>query len=221
MQGDELYLKTQYGKVWLATAISVFSRLFIWGAISTERNGDLVAQVVEKVHAAAEPNKPLLWATDGFAAWKTAILKCFRVPLRTGKRGRPKLLIRSQLHLVQVIKKRLKGRLVSVERRLVHGSQAAAEALVFASQVDLGCFNTAYVERLNASIRTWMPAATRRSRTPAAKHRRLEADLFWTIVVYNFCRIHRSVHTAPAVAADIIDQPWSIDQLIRFRPDLS
>ena len=75
------------------------------------------------------------------------------------------MLIRSQLHLVQVIKKRLKGRLVSVERRLVHGSQAAAEALVFASQVDLGCFNTAYVERLNASIRTWMPAATRRSRT--------------------------------------------------------
>ena len=49
VQGDELYLKTQYGKVWLATAISVFSRLFIWGAISTERNGDLVAQVVEKV----------------------------------------------------------------------------------------------------------------------------------------------------------------------------
>lgn len=220
VQGDEMYVKTQYGKVWMATAISVFSRLFIWGAISTKRNGDLVEQVVAQVHAAADPHQPLLWATDGFAAWKKSILKRFRVPLRTGKRGRPKLLIWPQLQLVQVVKQRLKGRIVSVERRLVHGSQAAAEAIVFASQVDLGCFNTAYVERLNASIRTWLPAATRRSRTPAAKHCRLDAALFWTIGVYNFCRLHRSIHTAPAVAAGIIDAPWSIDQLIRFRPDL-
>ena len=122
-----------------------------------------------------------------------------------------------QLHLVQVVKKRLQKRVVSVERRLAHGSHAAAEAIVFASQVDLGCFNTAYVERLNASIRTWMPAASRRSRTPALKLRRLDAALFWTIGVYNFCRIHRSIQTAPAVAAGIIDAPWSIDQLIRFR----
>ena len=121
------------------------------------------------------------------------------------------------LQIVQVVKKRTKGRIASINRRLVHGAQHAAEAILFRSQADIGRFNTAYVERFNATIRTWMPAASRRSRTQAARRRRLEAALFWTVAVYNFCRIHQSIQTAPAVAAAIIDEPWSIDQLLRFR----
>ena len=34
VQGDELYVKTQRGTVWMATAMSVFSRLFLWGAVA-------------------------------------------------------------------------------------------------------------------------------------------------------------------------------------------
>lgn len=45
----------------------VFSRLLLWGAVSVEQNGTLVTQVVEHVKAAAAPNQPVLWATDGFA----------------------------------------------------------------------------------------------------------------------------------------------------------
>ncbi|MEZ4726905.1 MAG: hypothetical protein R3E79_07205 [Caldilineaceae bacterium] len=32
VQGDELYVKTQSGGVWVATAMCVFSRLLLWGA---------------------------------------------------------------------------------------------------------------------------------------------------------------------------------------------
>ena len=39
VQGDEFYTKTHYGAVWIATAICVFSRLFLWGAVSIERHG--------------------------------------------------------------------------------------------------------------------------------------------------------------------------------------
>ncbi|MEZ4737468.1 MAG: hypothetical protein R3E79_61115 [Caldilineaceae bacterium] len=56
--------------------------------------------------------------------------------------------------------------LTAVERRLVHGTQQAAEALVFATQVGWGVFNTAYIERLNATFRTWPPFATRKTRVP-------------------------------------------------------
>ena len=31
VQADELYVKTQQGPVWMATAMGVFSRLFVWG----------------------------------------------------------------------------------------------------------------------------------------------------------------------------------------------
>ncbi len=220
VQGDEMYIKTQYGTVWLATAISVFSRLLIWGAVSPERNSLLITQVVEKVKESAVALQPILWATDGYSAWKGAILDVFREPLRTGKPGRPRLVIWPELHIVQVIKRRVAKQIVSVERRLAHGLQAAAEDILFASQSDIGRFNTAYVERLNATIRTWVRATTRRSRTPAARRRRLEAAFFWAAAVYNFCRIHESLQTAPAVAAGITDSPWSIDQLLRFRPAL-
>lgn len=173
--------------------------------------------MVEQVQAASRPQSALLWATDGYSAWKSAILKCFRTPLRTGKRGRPRLVIWPQLHLVQVVKRRVKRAIVSVERRLVHGSQEGAEAELHRAQTELGRFNTAYVERFNATLRTWLPAATRRSRTPARHLSQLRAALWWTIAVYNFCWQHHTIQTAPAVAAAILEQPFSIEQLIRFK----
>jgi transposase InsO family protein len=217
VQGDEFYVKTQCGSVWIATAMSVFSRLFLGAAVSIERNTHLVSQVVEQVKAAAQPQRPLLWAVDGFTAWTSAILTHFRTAQHTGQPGRPRLLVWSDLHIVQVIKRYAGRRLMSVERRLVHGAQQAAEVLVCTSQVELGCFNTAYIERLNATFRTWLPAATRRSRTPAARRTHLEAALFWMGAVYNFCHVHASLQATPAMAAGLSDSIWSIDQLLRFR----
>ncbi|MEZ4706680.1 MAG: hypothetical protein R3A44_05725 [Caldilineaceae bacterium] len=124
VQGDEMYIKTQYGAAWVATAISVFPRFIVWAAASAERNRSLIDQVIEKVWSAVDPYAAILWAVDGFSAWKSAILKTFRLPLRTGKRGRPKLIPAPELHLVQVVKQRVKGRLVAIERRLVHGPLA-------------------------------------------------------------------------------------------------
>jgi transposase-like protein len=217
VQGDEFYTKTQSGAVWIATAMSVFSRLFLWGAVSIERNSTLVTQVVKQVKRAAVPNQPVLWATDGFRAWQSAILAVFRAPIHTGLPGRPRLQVWPDLHIVQVIK-RYSGRCVTaVERRLVHGSQHVAEELIALTQVGIGVFNTAYIERLNATFRTWIPATTRKTRTPAARRRRLEAALFWTGVVYNFCHIHDSLQATPAMAAGLTDSVWSIDRVLRFR----
>jgi transposase-like protein len=217
VQGDEFYVKTQCGSVWIATAMSVFSRLFLWGAVSIERNSALVTQVAEKVKTAADPQRPILWAVDGFTAWTSAILSVFRTPQHTGRPGRPRRLVWPELHIVQVIKRYAARRLTSVERRLVHGSQPAAQGLVCTTQVELGCFNTAYIERLNATFGTWLPAATRRSRTPAARRSQLEAAFFWVATVYNFCHVHASLQATPAMAAGLTDTVWSIDQLLRFR----
>ena len=38
VQADELGVTTQRGKVWMATAMSVFSRLFLWGEVSAHRD---------------------------------------------------------------------------------------------------------------------------------------------------------------------------------------
>ncbi len=218
VQGDELYVTTQRGTVWMATAMCVFSRLFLWGAIAPQRDTALIIQVVQQVRAAAQRGRPILWAVDGFAAWTSAILKVFRDPVRTGKRGRPPLVVWADLHIVQVVKHHTGRKLTSIERRIAHGCQRCAEAIVQTTQVGLGVFNTAYVERLNATLRTWLPALTRCSRTPAREVVRLEAAMFWTGCVYNFCRAHTSLNGTPAMAADLTDHIWSVDELLCYRP---
>jgi transposase-like protein len=218
VQGDELYVKTQYGTVWMATAMTVFSRLFVWGAIAKERDTRLITQVVQHVRAAARTGQPLLWAVDGFAAWPKAILKVFRDPIHTSKRGRPRLEVWAELHIVQVVKQYRGRRLSGVQRRLVHGCLGCAEAVMQATQVGLGVINTAYIERLNATFRTWLPALTRRSRTPAREVAHLETAMFWMGGVYNFCRMHTTLQGTPAMAADLSDHVWSVEELLRYRP---
>ena len=217
VQGDELYVKTQHGTVWMATAMSVFSRLFLWGAVAPARNTALITQVVQHVRAAARRGQPILWAVDGFAAWTSAILAVFRDPVRTGKRGRPPLVVWADLHIVQVVKQYSGRRLAAVQRRVAHGCLRSAEAIMQATQVGLGVINTAYIERLNATFRTWLPALTRRSRTPARQVAQVEAAMFWTGVVYNFCRVHTTLNGTPAMAADLTDHVWPVDELLHYR----
>jgi transposase-like protein len=217
VQADELYTKTQAGSVWVATAMSVFSRLWLWGAIGWQRDEALVEPVIEQVRKAAQPGQAVLFAVDGFKAYVTCILRVFRDPHYTGKVGRPRLVAWADLHIVQVVKQRAGRRLVSITRRLAHGSLVRAEAIMQATQVELGRINTAYIERLNATLRTWMPALVRRTRTPSGARDHLEAALFWTGCVYNFCHVHATLAGTPAMAADLTDHVWSIDELIRYR----
>src|SRR6266508_3253922 len=64
VQADELYTKTQAGAVWVATAMSVFSRLWLWGAVGWTRDEALITPVIERVRAAAPAGQPILFAVD-------------------------------------------------------------------------------------------------------------------------------------------------------------
>ena len=217
VQADELYTKTQAGPIWVATALTVFSRLWLWGAVGWNRDEALIRPVIEHSRAAGQPGQSILVAVDGFKAYVSCILKVFRDPLHTGKPGRPRLLVWQDLHIVQVIKQRAGRRLVSITRRLAYGCLRRAEQVMQQTQVELGRINTAYIERLNATLRTWIPALVRRTRTPSGARDRLEAALFWTGCVYNFCHVHATLNGTPAMAAELTDHVWSIDELIRYR----
>ena len=214
VQGDELYVKTQQGPVWVATAMDVFARLFIWAEVGAERKTALIERVVLRVRAAVRRGTPILWVTDGFGAWADAVRRVFRDPVHTGKRGRPRLQLWANLSLVQVIKHKAGRRLVAIEQRIRLGTWAAAQEIMCCSQTQLGTFNTAYVERLNATLRTWLPALTRRLRTPARDLAHLDAALFWTGCVYNFCRIHATLDGTPAMAAGLTEEVWSVRDLL-------
>lgn len=214
VQADELYVKTQFGAVWMATAMSVFPRLFIWGEVGVQRSTSLVGRVVARVRLAGRRGQPIVWLTDGFGGWVEAVRQEFRDPLYTGQPGRPRLCLWPEVHLVQVVKHKAGRRLLAVERRLCLGVWSVAQQVLCSSQTQVGRFNTAYIERLNATFRTWIPALTRRSRTPARYRPHLEAAMFWTGCVYNFCRIHATLEGTPAMAAGLTEEVWSVRDLL-------
>ena len=210
VQLDEICINTQLGKVWMATGMSVFSRLFLGGAVSQQRDKTLVQRVVQQVHAAAGGlRQAVLFAVDGFAAYPNAIRKVFFTPERSGAAGRPPHRLWPDLHIVQVVKSRAGRKLVDVTRKTVHGSLLRAEELIALSQTTLGVINTAFIERLNATFRANLPSLTRRTRRPARTIERLHAEMFWCGTVYNFCSVHSSLLATPAMAADLTDHVWS------------
>ena len=215
VQADELCVTTQRGKVWMATAMSVFSRLFLWGEVSAHRDRPLIERVMKKVHqAAGSLPQAVLWAVDGFSAYPKAILKLFYTPLHTGKRGRPRHLPWPDLHIVQMIKSRSGRKLKEITRRLVHGASNRVYEMIASSQGDLGWINTAYIERLNATFRARMSSLVRRTRSLAQTVQHLEYELFWSGVVYNFCTVHDTLEGTPAMAAGLTDHIWSIQKLL-------
>jgi hypothetical protein len=143
LQADELATITQAEPVWVATAMSVFSRLWLGGAIGWQREAALIEPVIQQVRAAAQLGRPILWAVDGFKAYVPCILQVLREPVHTGKPGRPGLVVWADLHIVQVLKQRVGKRVVGITRRVVHGCRERAEAVMQASQTERGRINTA------------------------------------------------------------------------------
>ena len=94
-----------------------------------------------------------------------------------------------------------------------------------------GTINTAYIERLNGTFRARLTALVRRGRALARQQPTLDAALYLIGTVYNFCTYHRSLRVelvlpghrrrwlrrTPAIAAEITDHKWSVEELLWFK----
>lgn len=212
VQGDEIKVKTQAGSVWLAMALMVATRLWLGGVVSSRRDYTLIQRLVSQVRQLAW-ERPLLFAADGYASYVRAVRSAFRTPLHTGQRGRPKLLAWAELAMVQVVKHRSPW---SIERRIVQGSQALVSHLLQLSQSG-GQLNTAYIERLNATFRQRLSCLSRRTRALARTQQTIEAGMWLLGGVYNFCTVHQSLATTPAIAAGLTDHRWTLYELLSFK----
>ena len=156
VQADELCVKLVGRRVWMAMAMAVPSRLWLGGVISPHRDLALITTLVQMVRSVAR-SLAILVCVDGLASYVTAFLQVFRDPVRTGRRGRPRLVLEPGLLLGQVVKRYARRRVVSVEHRVVRGTDAAIAAVLAATHSGTG-INTAYIERLNATFRaSWRP----------------------------------------------------------------
>jgi transposase-like protein len=220
-QADELYVKAVAGRLWMAMAMAVPSRLWLGGVVSPRRDLALITSVVRMVRSAAR-SLAILVCVDGLASYVTALTRVFRDPVRTGRRGRPRLVATAGLLLGQVIKHRAGRCVVGVTRRVVRGSYAAIAAVLAATGTGTG-INTAYIERLNATFRGALSPLVRRGRAIARGAGTLTAGMYLVGCAYNFCWPHDSLRVAagageplkwrdrtPAMAAGLTDHRWTM-----------
>jgi hypothetical protein len=227
VQADELWVKQVGGKVWMALALAVPSRLWLGGVISRHRDLPLITRLVQRVLACAV-TPAILVCVDGLASYVTAFPHVFRQPIRTGRRGRPRLVLPDGFQVAQVVKHSAKRHVVGVTRRVLHGTLAGIEAVLKATATGT-VSNTAYSERLNATFRSHLAPLTRRGRAIARTDAALTAGLWLVGTAYTFCWPHDSLRQpapdhaprqwllrTPAMAAGLAQRPWTIGDLLRF-----
>jgi transposase-like protein len=221
VQADELYVKTVVGRLGMAMAMAVPSRLWLGGVVSPKRDLALILAVVRMARSAAR-SLAILVCVDGLASYVTAFARVFRDPVRTGRRGRPRLVATAGLLLGQVIKHRAGRCVVGVTRRVVRGTAAAITAVRQATGTGTG-INTASIERLNATFRGALSPLVRRGRAIARGAGTLTAGMYLVGCAYNFCWPHDSLRVAagagggprwrertPAMAAGLTDHCWTM-----------
>jgi hypothetical protein len=138
------------------------------------------------------------------------------------------------LHYAQVIKTVRRRRLVRVRQRVVFGTLEAIQQVLAACGWQI---NTAFIERLNLSIRQHVAAVGRRVSTLCKGEDGIQQQLALYHVYYNFCLPHASLRHSllqaepthgtgsakrwqprtPAMAAGLTDHVWTLREVLLFR----
>jgi hypothetical protein len=171
-----------------------------------------VTSTVERTH-----QRPLSWFSDGWQSYRNILMRAYRQPVVTGKRGRPALVVPETVALTQTVKHRdEQGRLLPVEIRAALGARMEPAG-------------TVHVERLNGALRDRLNALTRKTHAFAKRDATFDALVGLQLFDHNFQRAHpalrlpagegvqRYQHRSPAMALGLTEHRWSFQELLTTR----
>ena len=239
MRAEEAIQRLSRSPHWVWTAIDSQSKLLL--AIDVGPRTRAMAQCfVHQVVQVLAPGCVPLFLTDGFKEYATALLTHYGQwgqPARrqaTGPLPKPRWRPLPQLLYAQVVKTVRRRRLVAVTHRVVFGTLDAVNQVL----APLGWqINTAFVERLNLTIRQHVAAIGRRVSTLCKGADGLCQQLALYHGYYNFCLPHASLRQplpqpeptngrgsakvwrpcTPAMAAGLTDHVWTLREVLLFR----
>src|SRR5713101_1383135 len=209
----------------------VSTRLWLGGVVSLSRHRSLADRLLSQVRACCQPLRTLLVCTDGWSAYPGSIRRAFREKVKkTVGRGRACLQAWPEVVIATIIKRMEKKRVVEVTRRMAQGTLEAAQKLLSQSQGGT-VLNTAFIERLNGTMRERLASLTRKCRHAARRLAALESGMWLLGCTYNFCWPHHElsrraakaqgkpgvVLLTPAMASGLTDYVWSIWELLSYR----
>jgi transposase-like protein len=231
VQADEIRVKGCKMIAWMGLAMMVSTRLWLGGVVSLTRDRGLADRLLGQVRVCCRPLQALLVSTDGWNAYPGSIRRAFREKVKeTVGRGRACLRVWPQLCIAVVIKRTQKKRVVEITRRVVQGTLEHAQALLSAAGGGTE-LNTAFIERLNGTMRQRLASLTRKCRHAARRLATLESGMWLLGCTYNLCWPHHelsrraakvqgvggAVLLTPAMASGLTDHVWSVQELLSYR----
>jgi IS1 family transposase/transposase-like protein len=256
IQLDELFAllsAVKAGEVSDAEAIQRLSRSphWVWVAIDPvtklllsldigDRTLEMAQRFVHSVIQILAPGCVPLFLTDGFKEYTTALLTHFgswvRPPRRQaqGPMPKPRWMPLPQLLYAQVVKSYRRRHVVRVHHRGVFGTLDRITLRLAAHGWQI---NTAFIERVNLTIRQHVAAVGRRVITLCKHEAGIRQQLALYHVYYNFCLPHASLRQpllqpeptngsgstkqwrprTPAMAAGLSDHVWTLREVLLYR----
>ena len=89
-----------------------------------------------------------------------------------------------------------------------------AERTVIAGSPDQAHISTSHIERQNLTMRMSMRRFTRLTNAFSKKFENLQAAVALHFAHYNLVRLHKTLRVTPAMAADVTDRVWSLEELV-------
>jgi IS1 family transposase len=224
---------------WVWVALDPVSKLLL-AIQGGDRTLALAQRVVHQVAQVVAPDCVPLFLSDGFKEYLKAVLthsghwvqppRCWT----TGRLPKARWLPLPQLHYAQVVKTTRRRRLVAMRARVVFGPLAGIKQVLATYGWQI---NTAFLERVNLSLRQHVAAVGRRVTTVCKGEGGLHQQLAAYHLYYNFCLPHRSLRLplpqpaptkgtgsaqrwwpyTPAMAAGLTDHVWTLREMLVFR----
>jgi IS1 family transposase len=233
-------IHTEYGDTWIWTVVDPFNKLVLAFLIGDREEEQAEGVLRRLVATLLEGCLPLL-TSDHLPHYAQAILKVMGrwvQPERRGSRGRfPKKRLEPSdgVQYAIVHKEHRKGRVVSVDTRVVFGKKE--ELLARLHSLGMKKINTSFVERMNLTLRHMVSRLRRKGLTFSKKRKFLEGHLQLAVAYYHLVRTHRGLRQrlsqaiptkgngspkqwqmrTPAMSAGLTDHIWTIQELLMFR----
>lgn len=230
-----------YGDAWVWIAFVPEWRLvpaFVIGK-RVQQNADLLIERLKAVSCGFIP----FFTSDQLAHYPQALLNGYgipevivQIPGQRGRKPKPKLLPPTDLLYAQVVKRRQRGRVAEVTKKVVFGSAQAIEARLAASTVSQ-TINTSFVERNNLTCRQCNGRLSRKVLSFSKDLTWMEKHLWLSLTYYHFVLPHASLAqplpepqptrgngspkksqlVTPAMMAGITDHVWTMEELLSYR----
>ena len=183
------------GDIWTWTALDADSKLIISWQVG-ERDAETACDFIDDL-ASRLANRVQL-TTDGLKVYLNAVEDAFG----------------ADIDYAVLVK--LYGSDPSAEKRYSPPVCIGTERTKVMGRPDPKHVSTSYVERQNLTMRMSMRRFTRLTNASSKKLENHAAAISLHFMHYNFCRVHQTLKTTPAVAAGVADHIWSVEEIVRL-----